>query len=314
MAKNDYIRNFVSAIQRATRSKVGETISQEENKKEPKIIWKNGKITDIILSQSLLSKHSYKGERIELCWRRLYHEDIIRDVDRVVTESMLYGLYFETKCLGTSRDGKYEDLPRKQNGEKTIAQVRIDEQVFLFHQSLSKYEMILDPRFVQISQRRLLKMDGFEGINIWVEGTLDFMSPFIYETFNWPKAVVDLKLTKDRFGGFGKFSWAYPDQKDHIQPIMYTLIFEIPFLYWVFDFKPQDRGERPLPVNTNVDHPNRAKAQEARLRFKEVANTIRAFCADVITEDGLWRTNPGYHRCKSCPVLGCKDRKIIEEI
>jgi hypothetical protein len=314
----NYTATFIKNIQKAIQPTQG--IKIEQQRRPPKIYFdEKNHIKTIIVSQTLLKAHSFKGEKNDLCWKRFYHEDLIHSHQKKITLPMLYGLYFEQQCIGRSRYDDKTELPRKQNGQKTIDHIRIDEQVFLFKSKINEYGILLDPidggyRNVQVQARRKLKLAGFEGIDIFLEGVADIVTPLEYENYNWPMAICDIKLTKDRFGGWGRNSWEYPDNRDHIQAIVYSKLFNLPFFYWVFDYKSTDRGEVIYPVNTNVEHSDFRKANEAKLRIIEMNERIRSYCADIITNNNIWPVNPRYEICKMCSVLECKSRNTIKEI
>jgi len=316
---NEIISSTIKLYQSIISS---EPLIRSPTSRPPKIKIVDGEIKELRISQTLIKKILYKGDKIEdVCWRKIYHVDLIGDYAQIVTESMKNGIFFETICLGKSNnDESITDLPRKRNGEKKVDQIRIEEQAFLFKQKLIEYGMMLVPgtdeyKNVQVHGCVKHEMAGFGDIDVFIEGTADMITPIEYQLYKYDAAVGDLKLTIDRNSTYGYYSWGKPEHMDHIQAFVYSYLFNLPFFYWVFDYNSKDRGEKIIFVNTNTEHPDTLKANEARIRFKEMFQSIRTVAAEIITAYAKnWPTSPEYNRCKSCPVLNCKDRTKVEEI
>lgn len=318
------IENYIKTIKSVT-----ELPKVEKEGKKPRILIVDGDIEKIFVSQSLIRKLVYKGDKVEQCWLKIWHTEILRDMDTPQTKSMTYGRYFETECIGgTAYDEPIEMPKSKRDGSKLIDEVRIDEQIFLFKNSLDKYSFILNEQAdgtvknAQIRESKKIDLEGFEGIDIYLEGTADFLSPIAFEKYVHDTAVIDLKLTLDRFAVHGYYTWGNLEHMDHIQGTVYHVLFGMPFFYWVFDYNSKDRGERLIPVITDVEHPEKEKAIEARLRLKQMYQSIRFVCSDIISYfmnpdatdpqgQPFW-IKPEYHRCKNCPV-NCDVKETIQE-
>ena len=283
---------------------------------------KDGKITEIRVHQHSLKIYQSHFEKLPICWKRMWHTQLLRDVSEETTESQMRGLYFESQCIGKTAYGYVNELPRLLNGKKSVHNIRIDEQIFNFKSIMKedRYGIILvDDGFgnfknCQIKNKKKLDIEDFEGMDIYLEGTADIISSIDFDKYQYEKACIDLKLTMDRNNTFGPYGWGEPSKLDHIQAYVYSYLFDMPFFYWVFDYNSRDRGEKIIPVNTDINHPDNARANEARIRFKETKQIIRSFCADILYNEAMdWPTNPKYSRCKNCPVV-CPDRKTVEEV
>jgi len=316
MSYNQYIELIENITSGKSFNKSSKETTQEVVKNPRLFLKANGDIKRINVSQSLMSRIVYKGEKTDACWRKLYHTELIRDIDTLATKSQGYGNYFETKCIGKGAYETMDELPLLKNGKKSVDHQRIDEQVFLFHHLAKERGIILmdDLSNVQVRNSQRYDMEGFESIEVFVEGTADIISPLSYEDYNFDVANIDLKLSLDRFTTRGYYTWGNLEWMDHTQAYMYAFLFNMPFLYWVFDYKSSDRGERMILVNTDIEHKDHKKANEARIRFKELHEGIRTTCAAIYDQHIRgYETNPEYNRCKNCPILDCKDRVKIEE-
>ena len=95
---------------------------------------------------------------------------ILKNFDRPETLAMICGSYFETLCLGSGAGGrKTLDLPRKTlsekryremiasgipeseiKGDKTIDQLRIEQQVLRFPQRLAELKIAINEHNTQV--------------------------------------------------------------------------------------------------------------------------------------------------------------------
>ena len=236
---------------------------------------------------------------------------------------MLSGQYAETGWIGSGvRGEKVTDLPRKKNGTKTIDHERIDEQIMIFDEVCKKYGIIIQKendngrkKNVQIPDLVEIKNIGGYDFPIFMSMTYDIISPISYGEVDLPAAIIDLKLTKNRDSTFPPYCWGSPEHMDHIQAFVYSFYSHLPFFYLIFDYKANDRGHKILPVNTNMNHPRKQKAAEARLRMDQMMTTIKGVLADITHYQELgWHTEPSYLNCKNCPILNCVDRGKNQEV
>lgn len=274
----------------------------------------------IFISSSLLKKMFFRGEGRDFCPHKLYHTDIIFDYIEPPTLSMLNGLYFESRVLGETASGKpMLQLPTKLNGQKTIDQIRIDEQVFNAKNVIKAHGMIVEKQgaLKNIQVYKSITFPGYqkEGVEVFLEMTMDLVTPLELAGVSYSGVIVDLKLTKSLQTEHGEFCWARPHLMDHIQAYIYSFYIDLPFFYLIFDYPTKDMSHRFVPVNTNVNHPDREKAGEARMRFQETHELIRKSIEMLIefSKHG-WYTNPNYDNCKTCPLLYCNDRGKNQEI
>lgn len=268
----------------------------------------------IPISQTLIKEFETYG----YCPRKIYVRFIAKTHEQAPSESMVKGQYFETMVLGSGREGvRVTDLPHKKNGQPTIDHSRIDLQVQRFPEVLEKYGI----RMPKANGRQLYIEVDINGITC--SGNLDFVSPVIYtdpitqEKKNYPVAVIDLKLTKDRDNEFGPFCWGTPENMDKLQGIMYPLLFKkkfaaqlpedynTPFFYLVFDYKPQF-GDKLIPVEYNAEEEERL-IERITMTYEKLQESQRAD----------WPAVPDYEQCKKCPlrITGeCKEAPLIESI
>lgn len=287
-----------------------------------------------MVSSSLIKKFFWRGDEEIICPRKVYHTSIIHDHPIQSTLSMMNGIYFESMTIGGGRYESLYDLPRKRNGDKTADHLRIDEQIHLFDKVVVDHKMIVikNNENIQVSKKYVYEplpnQDFNHDLIIVVSGVYDLISPILNEKVFFEKAVIDVKLAKDREGGFGKFNWGNVKALDHTQPILYSFTSGLPSFYLLFDYKPKDRGYRILPVlteqylNALEVRPNNFDAlnNEAKLRTQEL-RTIIVRTVELILKyqaEG-WPVNPHNNFCKGCPVSEvnggyCKDHNETDLI
>ena len=282
---------------------------------------KKGNILEIYIHQSLIKKIMNRGTRRDYCPLQIYYTMITGELRSKPSKYMLNGLYFEAGALngGVDKDGKIPQLNRLKNGKKSTENLRIDEQIFNFRESISK-QLNLIIRKDNIWRKFNAEVDDSVlkdrfSFKIFVELETDLISPINYKEFNDDVAIIDVKLTGDRNGCFGEFCWGHPEEMDHIQAFLYSFTLGLPFYYIVVDYPANGRGWKLVPVNTNVNHLDPRMAEEAKRRKKEMFQTIRATAAEIESNHiHGWKTNPMPDNCKGCPVSDCKDRKSISVI
>lgn len=286
----------------------------------PRLVFENGILKTIYLDGSLIKKMMFKGDKRFYCPKYIYEVQLMRRIEDKSSIYMLRGQYFESMALGsTAYDGPVLDLPRIRGGKKGIDQIRIDAQLHAFPQLVEDHGAVVikegPQRNTQI--RNKVKWDGgsgFEDVEVFITMTFDWVTPFSFNNAEYPAAIVDLKLTGDLVGKFGEFCWARPEDMDHISMFIYGFSSGLPTFYWVFDYSTRLEN-KIIPVNTNIHHPDQKKANEAKLRLKEMDQSIRSCVIDIMTYNQIgWHTEPSFHNCKNCPIESCKDRQMQQEI
>ena len=231
--------------------------------------------------------------------------------------SMKNGIYFESQTIGAGRYESLDDLPRKGNGDRTADHLRIDEQIHSFSKVVIDHKMIVNKNDenVQVVKRFMFEPEDKQQFNhdisIVISVAYDLISPIENEGVFFKKAVIDIKLAKDREGGFAEFNWGNVRSMDHTQPILYSMTSGLPSFYLLFDYKPKDRGYRILPVLTE-QYVNALTVKpknfdflmnEGRIRTQELKTNIVRAAELIIKHDGEgWKTNPCINFCKKCPV------------
>ena len=269
------------------------------------------------MSSSVIKRFLWNGDEDIICPRKIYHTSLINDYVSPSSLSMMNGIYFESQVIGAGRFESLDDLPRKRNGDKTADHLRIDEQIHYFEKVIQDHKIIVNKNDenVQVVKRFHFEPEAKQQFNhdvsIVISVAYDLVSPIENENVFFQKAVIDIKLAKDREGGFGRFNWGNVRSLDHTQPILYSMTSGLPSFYLLFDYKPKDRGYRILPVLTeqylkalsvrpdNFD----ALMNEGRIRTQELKTNIVRTAELIIQYEGQeWPTNACNNFCKGCPV------------
>jgi hypothetical protein len=313
MEPSDFI-----AVYEGFQGKV-EPVAQKRSR-PPNLVFENGKLKQIFLSGSIIKKMMFKGDKRYYCPRYIYRVQLMHQYEDSPSIYMLRGLYFESHILGSSAyDGPILELPRVKGGRKGIDQIRIDAQIHAFPKLAEKYgvEIVKEGPGKNTQVRNKVRWDGgesFEDVEVFITMTYDLVSPFIYAGADYPAAIIDFKLTGDLKGKFGEFAWLNPNDVDHISMLIYSFSSGLPTFYWVFDYTKQLRNDI-FPVNTNIHHPDIKKANEAKIRLKEMDQSIRSCITDILTYNEIgWHTEPSLENCKKCPIHDCEDRDKKNEI
>jgi hypothetical protein len=284
-----------------------------------------GKITSLRISKSLIRQLIYKGEPYPVCPNKVYHTLLLRDIVNPPSEAQMKGLYFESQCLGSTVEGALvDDLPRhKKTGEKLKDHERIDQAVELFASVKEDLGLVVDDSRIQQYHRRKWKDPSINwDIDIFLDGTMDLLSPIQTNSYQHEEATVDLKLTRDRDmltvfsnGLFHSTPWGNMQQADFTEPMLYRLIFGKPFIYLVFDYKATDAGYRDIPIITDVNDPDPQKAATASERMADLIKTIRWTISSIMQweKDG-WPMTPIPKVCQCCPIEDCSLRNQKNEV
>ena len=292
----------------------------------------------IVISSSVLKALFVHGnEREDICWRKFHAKYITKEVKFAPSEVQLYGLYFESQALGSSAGGEtYDDLPRKNNGDKRSIQVRLDEQlVNLRAGQVENYINIVPGINTQVS----IYKRWLDSKDIFLRATYDiFPTTMLYKNQILPVVSVDLKTTKDVEGDWGEYCWGTPENMDHTQLVMQNfmvkdfdvelnrkanpLLFEkgiikdevihhfddLPVFYWIFETGLKKRNKI---LKVSVDNTRTAELQEV----------IRKAISIIMDNETIhgWEPLPKYENCKNCPLsykVGgtCKEVEDIKEV
>jgi hypothetical protein len=284
-----------------------------------------GKITTLRVSKSLIRQLIYKGEPYPVCPYKNFRTILLRDITTPPSDSMIKGLYFESKCIGSSADGSETiDLPRhKKTGARLADHDRIDQAVELFLKVKQDYGMVVNQNQTQVYQkRRWIDPQRNWNIPIFLDGTLDFVSPITTPGYSFESATIDLKLTKDKDvvesfsnGLFHGTPWGNMKMADFTEAMMYRLIFGRPFVYLVFDYKRENAGFKDIPVITDVNDPDPQKAAKASIRMAELQRSIRYVVETILGwEESGWQMIPIAKICATCPIMDCQKRNENGEV
>lgn len=299
-------------------------------------------MNELKISQSLIKKFFYKGEKRDYCPYQIHCETIIKSHNRT-TDAMIAGSYFETLCLGSGiNDQKTEDMARKRLtakqimakqtiGDKTIDQIRVEQQAMIFERQSAIYQISVQKEIN--TQVKLVKMFS-ENDNIILQGELDiFPTTILLPERGIRLCVIDLKLT-GRFTDWGEYCWGSPSSLDTIQGLFYnnlvrdidielnakhnpgskiSYLFTGPikhqiekneplFFYWVFNYKEKEISNKFIEVG--YDNMGKAELKTSITRTIEEYNKNE--------RNGWTKTNPSYDKCSTCAVLDCVDRMVFK--
>jgi hypothetical protein len=284
-----------------------------------------GNISAIRVSKSLIRQLIYKGEPYPVCPYKVYKTILLREITSPPSESMIKGMYFESKCIGSSADGSETiDLPRhKKTGARLADHDRIDQAVELFFKVKQDYGLVVEQNQTQVYQkRRWVDPQRNWNIPIFLDGTLDFVSPITTPGYSFESATIDLKLTKDKDvvesfsnGLFHGTPWGNMEMADFTEAMMYRLIFGRPFVYLVFDYKRENAGFRDIPIITDIKDSDPQKAAKAGIRMNELQYTIRWVVETILGwEESGWPMQAIPKVCATCPILDCQKRNETMEV
>ena len=273
----------------------------------------------LYISNTLINQFFNRGDEKEYCAKRVFETYMTGNFWMKPTDAMNAGSYFETKCIGGGAGGsKVLTMPPGRGGKISVAQKRIDGQVAQFKMLVDEYGMILsdDGSNIQVKGMKHFQQNEWLDVEVFITGEADFISPIgNYRGKSFDNTIIDLKLTKDLTSTYGPFAWGNLEFINTQQGTMYHLIFDLPFAFWLFDYKPKGPENKLIFVNHDVNHSNPAVANKAKYRLSSTKEVIRK-TANEICHNFIkgWEANPKSELCRGCPVVGCKERNIMEEI
>jgi len=240
-----------------------------------------------------LSQSAVKDlERDEVCpakWRGTW---VTGEVISPSTEAMDNGSYGEYLCLGGGAPGRktITDLPRLKSGDKSVTQIRIEEQA-------ARFKELFDPNhpdflgFVITNTQVELKHNGRSGV-------IDFDAVrvgILHPDENW---IWDLKFTGDMARNWGDLY-----DKDFLQLAHYRDLYRdayniLPHVgIIVLDFSPKKQIK---VIELQISE---QRKQEKEERFMAAERVITLY------EERGWTKSPSTVECGTCP-LEC-DKRIV---
>ena len=273
----------------------------------------------LYISNTLINQFFMKGDEKEHCAKRVFETYMTGNYWSKSTAAMDKGSYFETKSIGGGAGGsKVLSLPLGRGGKLSVDQQRIDGQVAKFKMLVDEYKIVLsdDDSNIQVKGMTRFIQNDWLDVEVFVTGEADFISPIDnYKGRKFGNTVIDLKLTKDMTSTFGPFAWGNLEFINTQQATIYHLVFDLPFAYWLFDYKPKGPENKLIFVNHDVNHPNAAIANKAKYRLSSTKEVIRK-TVNEIAHNFIkgWEANPKSELCRGCPVENCLERNRMEEI
>lgn len=307
---------------------------------------------DFPINQSIIRTFLHNGNEKEFCFRNIYLTKITKKLKEPPSEPMLYGKYFETKCLGKSTGFDVHDLPRKKLtkkqiaenavrkkegrpellGEKYLDHIRIDDQVERFKAKVKEHKIIITDFNVQVPIKTVWDQDP----DVLLSAELDVFPTTILlpdeDDDNKLKlfaAIIDLKLTADIHNTHGDFCYGSPQFLDLIQAKMYHYVVrninkklnpDISELITESVQKLIDQNR--IQFLLWIFNYKKDLLEDKFIRISwdtnkayELNESIRKTVSNLEMGEKLdWPTNPIYHICKHCPWKECPDRANIQTI
>jgi hypothetical protein len=276
-----------------------------------------GLITVINISQTLIKRLLFKGEeRPDICAKQIYETLLTGNTQYPKSDAMALGIYFETKLLGNGAYENVDDLPRnKRTGNKTAAHERIEETILLAKRVFGETGIIINHKNTQVQCPKPYTEHNFKGVQVFLKGIADIISPFKYKNLDYPVCCLDVKLSKDVNNTFidkkrpwKYYPWGTPEEMDHTQGYLYSPLFEMPFVYLIFDYGKVPKW-KPIPVETTFSNPD---STEARNRHRELLQSINWVIEKIqMWQDDGFPAQPQDYLCKDCPVYTCEQKKLV---
>lgn len=260
---------------------------------------KNGKIVSITINNSLLShmfftsNHYEKNTLSDYCPKQLHL--LITGQDYMIPNVyMERGLYFESKILGSTANSKEYILPKTANGKTSTAEVRINEQIDMFPMICDKYGVIVSDINTQVD--KTVQLESYGDIQIFMKVKADLISPITIDGEDIEAAVIDFKLTGNIETGY----WS--NYIDFTQGVIYSLVFNLPFYYWIFDYSPSLQNSLRRLITSGFTK-NDEEKNEASIRKIELFEKIRKAIEMILMhEHEGYVENPSEKSCKQCPL------------
>lgn len=283
----------------------------------------------LYISQTLIKSFTFLSELRDYCPKKIYEEFIANNIDWPPSDAMKAGSYFETQVLGSGANGarltEYHKRGRKA-GQRSVEQIRIDEQAILAKQLLENKGGIISDDYsnTQVKDLAQYPQDGWTNVKVFLTGEADLITPIEHEGRSFNSVCIDYKLTSDIRSTFSEYGWGrvFEAKKgskiffDMTQATVYHLLFDMPFAYWVFDYKSKGPENKLIFINHDTKHPDPEKAIQAKFRLREFHQTMRVVINEIIFNFQTgWKTNNNdYNRCAKCGVEDCPDRNTFNEI
>lgn len=297
------------------------------------------------INQSIIRTFLHNGEEREYCYRRIYLTKIKRVFKDAPSDPMLYGKYFETKCLGKSSGYNVTDLARKKLTKKAIAEnavrskegrppllgekyldhIRVDDQITRFHALVKQYKIIIADLNVQVPILTVWDQDP----DVLLSAELDIFPTTILLENELFAAIIDLKLTADVNSTYGEFCYGKPEYLDLIQAKMYHYVVRNinkklnPGLDGLITDTIQRLIDKDMiqfllwifSYKTEVLEDKFIRVSWDKNKEAELHESIRKTVSSLEVGEKLdWPTNPLYHLCNKCPWTECPDRATIQTV
>lgn len=259
----------------------------------------SGNIKKLVINSSLLGRLFFSGNiydknsLADYCPKKLRHVYM----KGISTKTNIYqerGLYFEKKVLGSSAgQNDVNELPLTSRGKKSAPHERIDEQIKMFPQLCDKLGIIVTNENVQVE--KYVQLESNYDFEVFIKAKLDLVTPLEYEGITYDAAVVDLKLTGDIEKGY----WSR--YVDTTQGQLYSLVTNLPFFYWVFDYSTYMRNKLIRVITKTYHKPN--EKNEALIRDAELKEKIRKTIELIMDHEiNGYPANANQRECKDCPL------------
>jgi hypothetical protein len=152
------------------------------------------------------------------------------------------------------------------------------------------------PDYRNCQVENIMRVDGFDDIQVFLKMKLDIVTPFLHEGKFYESAVVDIKTT----GDLNNY-WSKPESIDIAQGVTYSLATKLPFFYLVFDYSTAKR-HKAFRVATSYGCTD-DELNECKLRDAEMGEIIRKTAYRIIQHESEgYDYVPSGKNCKGCPL------------
>ncbi len=295
-----------------------QTYSPGNNLGLPRYRIHKGKLV-LYISNSLINEFIQWGEIKDYCAKKVFETYITGNYEGLsASDAMNNGSYFETQCLGSGAGNKVTiDLPSIRGGKKSMPQKRIDEQVLMFKHLMRDMGMLIlpDKSNVQVKAMKEWADNNYIDLIVFATGESDLITPYSHGGIVYDNIVVDLKLTGDITSTYGPYQWGDLKKRDMKQATLYSLLFDMPFAYWIFDYKSSVRENKFFFVNSDINHPNPELANNAKFRLRVLTEAFRKTINEIVFNfKNGWKENPSEDNCKKCPLKNCRYKFEIKVV
>ncbi len=243
----------------------------------------------IIISQSFMKALDEDKGGCPAQAKAIYIDGLRREP----SEAMIRGNYFETLLLGSTDSGEVVAMERTSKGEKSAAQVRVEQNANDAKHKL-RQEFGMDWQHPRL---HITKDVDVNGTVYRLRARTDMITSFKHPQHGLlPKVILDWKITDSIYSTFRPFAWGDPYTMDHLQAKFYMWMYwmvygeKIPFVYQVMDVSTK-RAYKFIYMELSD------------MAVNEVKQAIRSTAALIENYQRTeWPTVASADNCPGCPL------------